>query len=98
MNRHAASGLVPGTSWMMLYLTYRRRLRTYLFLNALVWAWSPLVGAQAEASPRTRERQPGVQEQLRTAQASRVDRAPKLDGKLDDPLWQRATPISNFFQ
>jgi hypothetical protein len=30
--------------------------------------------------------------------ASRVDRAPKLDGTLDDPLWQQATPIVNFLQ
>jgi hypothetical protein len=27
-----------------------------------------------------------------------VDRAPRLDGTLNDPLWQRATPISNFLQ
>ena len=33
-----------------------------------------------------------------TANAVRVDRAPKLDGTLDDPLWQRAEPISNFRQ
>ena len=30
--------------------------------------------------------------------AIRVDRAPKLDGTLDDLLWQQATPISNFRQ
>jgi hypothetical protein len=40
----------------------------------------------------------GAQAPLRTAQASRVDRAPKLDGTLDDPLWQQASPISNFLQ
>ena len=33
-----------------------------------------------------------------TANAVRVDRAPKLDGTLDDPLWQRAETISNFRQ
>jgi Domain of unknown function (DUF5916)/Carbohydrate family 9 binding domain-like len=27
-----------------------------------------------------------------------VDRAPKLDGTLDDPLWQQATAIANFLQ
>jgi hypothetical protein len=27
-----------------------------------------------------------------------VDRAPGLDGTLNDPLWQQATPISNFLQ
>jgi hypothetical protein len=30
--------------------------------------------------------------------ATRVDRPPKLDGTLNDPLWQRATPITNFLQ
>ena len=30
------------------------------------------------------------------AYAVRVDRAPRLDGRLDDPLWQRAKPITNF--
>src|SRR5690349_11132060 len=32
------------------------------------------------------------------AQAVRVDRSPRLDGTLDDPLWQQATPITNFRQ
>ena len=40
----------------------------------------------------------GAQEPLRSARATRVDRAPKLDGTLNDPLWQQATPISNFLQ
>jgi hypothetical protein len=34
----------------------------------------------------------------RVAKAVRVDRAPKMDGTLDDPLWRQATPISNFLQ
>jgi hypothetical protein len=33
-----------------------------------------------------------------SAQATRVDRAPQLDGTLDDPLWQLARPITEFFQ
>jgi hypothetical protein len=32
------------------------------------------------------------------AVASRVEVAPKLDGTLDDPLWEKATPITEFFQ
>lgn len=31
-------------------------------------------------------------------QAARVERAPKLDGTLDDPLWQQASPIADFHQ
>ena len=32
------------------------------------------------------------------AKAVRVDRSPKLNGTLDDPLWQQAIPITNFRQ
>src|SRR5579859_1079483 len=32
------------------------------------------------------------------AQAVRVERAPRLDGTLNDPLWQTAKPISDFHQ
>jgi hypothetical protein len=32
------------------------------------------------------------------AEAVRVDRGPKLDGTLDDPLWQSAKPIGDFRQ
>jgi len=32
------------------------------------------------------------------AEAVRVDRAPRLDGALDDPLWQSAKPITDFRQ
>jgi hypothetical protein len=35
---------------------------------------------------------------LRTTSASRIDRAPKLDGTLDDPAWQQATIIAKFLQ
>jgi len=35
---------------------------------------------------------------LRSADAVRVERAPKLDGTLDDPLWKQAKPIEQFFQ
>src|SRR5882724_3956729 len=40
----------------------------------------------------------GPQEGARVADAVRVDRAPKLDGTLDDPLWQAAKPIMDFRQ
>lgn len=32
------------------------------------------------------------------AQAVRVDRAPHMDGTLDDPIWQQASPITDFRQ
>jgi len=37
-------------------------------------------------------------QQTRTAQATRVDHAPRLDGTLNDPLWQSAEPIIDFRQ
>jgi hypothetical protein len=39
-----------------------------------------------------------AQEQAPVARATRVDRAPKLDGTLTDPLWQLAAPVSDFHQ
>jgi Domain of unknown function (DUF5916) len=54
--------------------------------------------AQSQASSQTRKAQSGSQEPLRIAQASRVDRAPRMDGTPDDALWNQATPIINFLQ
>jgi uncharacterized protein DUF5916/cellulose/xylan binding protein with CBM9 domain len=34
----------------------------------------------------------------RIAEAIRIDHPPRLDGTLDDPLWQRASPITDFKQ
>jgi hypothetical protein len=56
------------------------------------------LNAQSHQSAQSKGTPPGTQEPLRTAQASRIEQPPKLDGTLDDPLWQQATPISNFVQ
>jgi len=73
-------------------------------LNTAGWLWlticfaaSILVG-QEQPGARTGERQAGAQGPSRTVNANRVEQAPKLDGTLDDPLWQQASPISNFLQ
>src|SRR4029077_18377687 len=55
---------------------------------------SLLVSAVARAVPNQGQTPEGA----RTAEAVRVDRAPKLDGTLDDPLWQMARPITDFRQ
>src|SRR5439155_5272457 len=34
----------------------------------------------------------------KAAQAARVERAPRLDGTLNDPLWQAAEPVGDFLQ
>jgi len=41
---------------------------------------------------------PFPQERARKGEAVRVDRAPHLDGTLNDPLWQSAKPITDFRQ
>src|SRR5713226_806639 len=83
---------------MRTYLTGLLKLRMCLFLLTLICASAGGLYSQPQAGPQTKGGQPAVQEPLRTAHASRVDRAPKLDGTLDDPLWQQATAIANFLQ
>src|SRR6266702_1835040 len=83
---------------MRIALTEFRELRICLFLPILLCASSRTLCSQSEASPQTNQRQLGAPQPFRTAQAIRVDRAPKMDGTLDDPLWQQAVPITNFLQ
>src|SRR5260370_27739181 len=71
--------------------------RNWLLLVTLLATWSPLLG-QSGAPSQAPQRQVRAPKSFRTAQASRVDRTPRLDGTLDDPLWLQATPISNFLQ
>ena len=60
---------------------------------------SPLfLNAQTQPNAQAKERRIGGQEPILTASASRIDRAPKLDGTLDDPAWQQATTIAKFLQ
>ena len=68
-----------------------------LFLGPVCFSWSPL-HAQSQTNSPTGQTQRGAQEPLRIAQARPVDRAPRIDGTLDDPLWNQATPITNFLQ
>src|SRR5713226_4826605 len=83
---------------MRTYLTGLLKLRMCLFLLTLICASAGGLYSQPQAGPQTKGGQPAVQEPVRTAHASRVDRAPKLDGTLDDALWQQAAPIANFLQ
>ncbi len=54
--------------------------------------------SQEETPTQRSANHAGALEPSRRAQATRVERAPKLDGTLDDPRWQLATPIANFLQ
>ena len=69
-----------------------------LLLPGMLCLSSLLLIAQSQPNAQAKERQIDVQEPLRTASASRIDRPLKLDGTLDDAAWQHATPISNFLQ
>ena len=42
--------------------------------------------------------QPTLTDTMRIAQATRVNRAPLLDGTLNDPVWQQANPVADFRQ
>jgi hypothetical protein len=83
---------------MRISLVRREHVRTCVFLLPLLCFSSSLFHAQSQPHPQTKEGQIGSREPLRTAQATRVARGPKLDGTLDDTLWQQATPIANFLQ
>ena len=60
----------------------------FLFLLALT--------SKARASEPSHNSHP--EDFSQAAEATRVEHAPKLDGTLDDPLWQLAKPISDFRQ
>jgi hypothetical protein len=65
----------------------------------ILWAASSVaVTSQSRPGSQPGKQPLGAQEPLRSVQASRVDRAPKLDGTLNDPLWQQATPISDLLE
>src|SRR5213592_1585076 len=83
---------------MSVSLPERSQISACVFVLGLLCHSSLLLNAQSQVSPQTKERQIRVQEPLRTASASRIDLAPKLDGTLDDPIWQQASAIDNFLQ
>lgn len=78
----------------------------YTGLLFFVLTTSSVVGQTAKTPPDGVEgtaggqQQPvqGVSERRPIAQAVRVEHPPRLDGTLDDPLWQQAIPINDFKQ
>src|SRR5213595_1841894 len=83
---------------MSVSLPERSQISACVFVLGLLCHSSLLLNAQSQPNAQAKERQIGAQESLRTASASGVERAPKLDGTLEDPAWQQATPISKFLQ
>ena len=98
-NVTAASGAVflvgiGEELWKKFLPEYLDRLKHFLQRAVVVSALMlpPTVGARAVPN------QAQIQEGERMAEAVRVDRTPKLDGTLDDPLWQSAKAIMDFRQ
>jgi hypothetical protein len=56
------------------------------------------LAADSRASGRTSQNRPLTKAGAKVAQAARVERAPRLDGTLSDPLWQAAEPVSDLRQ
>jgi uncharacterized protein DUF5916/cellulose/xylan binding protein with CBM9 domain len=65
---------------------------------ALFCPLSSVVFAQSRADPQAQERRLSVAKDARGARATRVDRAPRVDGTLDDPLWEQAAAVEDFLQ
>jgi hypothetical protein len=73
-------------------------MRAYVFLAPFLLVATSLLNSQETPGAQSGESQATVQEQARTAKATRVDRSPRLDGTLDDSQWQMASPITNLLQ
>jgi len=69
-----------------------------ILVIAFLWFVCNSLTGQSNPASQAGHDQTKPQASLRTAQAFRVDRAPRLDGTLNDPLWREATPITGFLQ
>lgn len=74
------------------------RLRTSIFLSSLLWGAPSYLKAQEPRASQSKESEVRPQELARSAKAIRVEHPPKLDGTLNDPEWQSASPITSFLQ
>lgn len=72
--------------------SFRRLLQAFLAFAIL--SLPDVVSAQAQ---RNESRQ-ATSQITATAEATRVERAPKIDGTLDDPVWQSAKAVADFRQ
>lgn len=65
---------------------------------AVLWLFLSLAGGAGVAHAASRAQKPPGKSSPYIAYATWVKRAPRLDGTLDDPIWQQAKPIVNFRQ
>jgi len=73
-------------------------LNARLVLVGLAIFAEPISPRHASAQAQRNEAKPAFPQATTTAEAERVEHAPKLDGSLDDPLWQSAKPVTEFRQ
>ncbi len=83
---------------MKMALPENSHTRTGLLFLMLLSCSAALAVAQPKVGPRPANAQIKAQNMARIAEASPVDRAPKLDGTLNDPRWSQAHPSANFLQ
>jgi hypothetical protein len=78
----------------------RDSLRKGLILTGVfyLFGFKCLTSVAVAQNRRPTNTQAGIQEAMRTANAVRVGRPPRLDGTLNDPLWQQASPTNSFLQ
>lgn len=76
------------------------RLHCQVYLCCCVFCLFLIFAQLAFTYPRVPEAAPGPtgQDASNAAEATRVDRAPKLDGTLNDSLWRSAKPVADFRQ
>jgi hypothetical protein len=72
--------------------------RSGLTCQLLVLSFVSLQPSGGQAANPPAARNPRDAAILPSAEATRVERVPKLDGTLNDPLWQSAKPITEFRQ
>jgi hypothetical protein len=73
-----------------------KRAFRYIVLAWVVTGGGTLWGRTASGHPRGGR--PTQGDSPRFIKATRIERAPKLDGTLDDPLWKVAEPVRDFYQ
>jgi hypothetical protein len=70
--------------------------RRFLFYVFSIPVFLLVDSVSIDAFPKSASADP--QEGVRIAEAVRVDHAPRMDGTLNDPLWQSVKPITDFRQ
>ncbi len=94
---HAANGnQLQGTSVFSSRRTAESRVVSRPIWMLLFLGLLPAGAAWGKANPNSNHSAP--QQNDKIAEAFRVDKSPKLDGTLNDPLWQLTKPITEFRQ